>query len=364
MTWLFLKAMDVWLFRDGRPFSPGTNQRAECLFPPYPTVVQGAVRSKYLTSQGVDLSEPQAIRAKAGAPLDYRAGATLILGGLELRGPFLGYLQADGSTQLFFPQPGDAYSVDTSKHTLRPASAPTPAPGTVKSGGADEEYLLGFSDPPIKGETGLWLEFEALISYLNGNEAQAIPGSALYDRESRTGIGRLAERGVVEEGLLYEVEFIRPLENAGLFIQVEGYPGFPKRGLLQLGGENRAASFQEAAAPAWPAAPDPLPKRFKVYFATPAYFSEGWKPSSWERYFTGDSVTLRAAALSRYESIGGFDWAIQGHKPALRYVPAGSVYYFETKGLTHLNSQLTQNAITDFGAQIGFGQIIIPAKEW
>ncbi|MGQ9556098.1 MAG: type III-B CRISPR module-associated Cmr3 family protein, partial [Anaerolineae bacterium] len=59
----------------------------------------------------------------------------------------------------------------------------------------------------------------------------------------------------------------------------------------------------------------------------------------------------------RYESIGGFDWATGDQKAAKRYVPAGSVYYF--KGQGQLKAGLTQNAITDWGAEIGFGQIII-----
>jgi CRISPR-associated protein Cmr3 len=46
-------------------------------------------------------------------------------------------------------------------------------------------------------------------------------------------------------------------------------------------------------------------------------------------------------------------------KPARRYVPAGSVYYFECQGEARLRPDLVQNAITDYGAQIGFGQVIV-----
>ncbi|HXG18262.1 MAG TPA: type III-B CRISPR module-associated Cmr3 family protein, partial [Methylomirabilota bacterium] len=43
--YLFLEAIDVWLFRDGRPFDARSDHRAESLFPPYPSVMQGAIRS-------------------------------------------------------------------------------------------------------------------------------------------------------------------------------------------------------------------------------------------------------------------------------------------------------------------------------
>ena len=68
---------------------------------------------------------------------------------------------------------------------------------------------------------------------------------------------------------------------------------------------------------------------------------------------------LVAAAVGRYESIGGFDWAKETHKPARRYVPAGSVYFFECEGQSELDPDLINGAITDNGAAIGFGQIII-----
>ena len=71
---------------------------------------------------------------------------------------------------------------------------------------------------------------------------------------------------------------------------------------------------------------------------------------------------LQAAALKQYEPIGGFDWARKWHKPSKRYVPAGSVYFFQSHTQSRLKAGLIQNAITDFGAEIGFGQIVI--KEW
>ena len=118
----------------------------------------------------------------------------------------------------------------------------------------------------------------------------------------------------------------------------EGYEDFPDSGVMQIGGESRSAWFEKVEA-----SPLPSPQKgtngYKVYFLTPAYFKDGWQ-TDWSANF-GISVELKAAAIGRYESVGGFDRASKdNHKPAFRYVPAGSVYYFECKDKTNIN-QLT-----------------------
>lgn len=351
---LFLEAVDVWLFRDGRPFDALSDHRAESLFPPYPTVIQGAIRSRHLVVKGVDLRDRKAIEATVGTATDYKD--------LRLRGPFIARRQGD-NVELYFPQPADAVTVSKYRHTLKPASAPE-APHTGVLTSAPTDQLLGLENKPEKGESGLWLSESKLQRYLDGGTVAGIPAAGLFVREDRFGIGLDNDKRVVKEGALYEVEFIRPCEGVGLLVEVEGYDGWPTSGMMQVGGEGRGARFTQVTAAAWPAPPDPLPDRFKVYFATPTYFENGWQPErqpeDWSRFFDG-GVTLQAAALGRYESVGGFDLASKGngHKPARRYVPAGSVYYFQAKGTARLKPELIQNAVTDFGAEIGFGQILI-----
>src|SRR5207248_3106902 len=79
--YLFLEAIDVWLFRDGRPFDALSDHRAESLFPPYPSVMQGAIRSHHLVVKGIDLRNPRQIESEVGTALDYKD--------LRIRGPFL-----------------------------------------------------------------------------------------------------------------------------------------------------------------------------------------------------------------------------------------------------------------------------------
>lgn len=349
---LFIEPVDVWLFRDGRPFSAGSDHRARSQFPPYPTVVQGAFRSHYLVVQDIDLHDPDAIRDAVGTATDYRD--------LRIKGPFVAKRE-NGKVMRYFPVPFDAVQRGGQLQSLVPqdkegagirSSAPTPR-------------LLWDDGQPEKRKGEQWLSESELLHYLDGSSVTPVLAEDLFRRESRFGIGLDDDTRTTRQeeggGLLYEVEFIRPCENVGLEVEMHGLPGWPSSGVMRLGGEGRAGRFGASNAPAWPAFPDPLPDRFKVYFATPAYFTDGWRPASWNGFFDGN-VRLIAAAVGRYESVGGFDLAKGDHKPARRYVPAGSVYYFECLEKSRVRQELVNQAITDVGAEIGFGQIII--RRW
>ncbi len=373
---LFLEPIDVWLFRDGRPFDAGSDHRAQSRFPPYPTVLQGAVRSHHLVVRGVDLRDQRAVAAAVGTADDF--------GALRMRGPFVA--RREGARLVrYLPQPADALVLSDDEVAQLPAqqrhagllwlrsATPPRAPDGMLVTSAPTPRLLGLGDAPRNGREGLWLSEDALRRYLRGEAVAALPGEQLFARESRLGIARDDTRRTTREGALYEVEFVRPAPDVGLLAEVEGYDGWPAHGLMRLGGEGHGARFAQvghgetdlagADVAPWPAPPEPLPARFKLYFATPTYFAGGWQPAdgNWGGFFAGD-VKLVAAAVGRYESVGGFDLARNGHKPARRYVPAGSVYYFVADGAARLRPELVQRAVTDWGAEIGFGQILV--EEW
>lgn len=348
---LFLEAMDVWLFRDGRPFDARSDHRAESLFPPYPSVMQGVIRSHHLVVKNVDLRDPQQIAATVGTADNYSS--------LRLRGSFLGKRKG-GQVVRYLPVPAHAAPGKDSYSALVPIKPPE----TVKTNARTPQLLWSTSEPH-KGDFGQWLREDQLHLLLAkssaGQPVKAVSSNDLFERESRVGIARNDARRVTEDGALYEVEFIRPQKDVGLLVEVEGYDGWPQTGVMRIGGEGRAARFEKVASAAWPPPPNPLPKRFLVYFATPTYFFNGWEPRDWSKFFEGD-MTLQAAAVNRFQSLGGFDWAKNDHKPARRYVPSGAVYFFASEGQARLKPGLIQNAITDAGAEIGFGQILI--EEW
>lgn len=351
MISLFLEPMDVWLFRDGKPFDAQSDHRARSLFPPSPLVMQGVIRSHYLTVKGVNLADPKAIADLVGTVEGYK--------GLRLRGPFIAKRE-NGRFVRYFPVPADAAPCDEEHlQALRPIK---PDGAVLTNAPADLPML--FCPPerePTKKEFGQWLTEEDLLRCLNGAAVKALKSSDLFVFESRLGIARDDARRVTQEGMLYEVEYVRPARGVGLWLDLAGYDDWPTSGVLRIGGEGRAAQFEQQAERPWPEVPDPLPTSFKMYLATPAYFRQGWRPADWGDFFTGD-VRLMAVALNRYQTLGGYDWAAGSPKPARRYVPAGSVYYFRCNGQAHLKPGLIQKAVTHYGAEIGFGQIII--TEW
>lgn len=348
MMHLFLEPVDVWLFRDGKPFDAGSDHRAVSIFPPYPTVMQGVIRSHHLVVNRVDLTDARRIEELVGTAEKYR--------NLLIRGPFLAKKDDSGKVVRYLPVPADTVPVNGGVQSLNPC----PIPDGVVASNVTPELLLP-QGMPVKAELGNWLTESDLRECLSGQKVTPLPDHDLFVRESRLGIALDDSTRTTEEGRLYEVEFIRPQPQVGLSVEVVGYNGWPETGIMRIGGEGRGALFTKVEGGGWPQPPNPLPKRFKVYFATPTYFENGWRPGDWSRFFDGD-VELKAAAINRYESIGGYDWATNAHKPARRYVPAGSVYYFESKSEAMLKSGLIQNAISDFAAEIGFGQIIV--EEW
>lgn len=347
---IFLRPEDVLLFRDGRPFNAGADHHARSVFPPLPSVMQGAIRSHYLVYEGVPLNDKEQIEETVGTADDYKS--------LRLRGPFLAKY-ANGNVVRYFPTPADAFVMDEEGRTVQE--------GILKKANSgfhshpDLSYLVY---PPEGWEStkkgpGLWMSENQLAQYFKGEVTQTTAESDLFVRETRLGIKLEAGRSrASEEGMLYQAEFIRPCDGVGLYLEVDGYE-WPENGLMRIGGEGHGVYFSEVDAPEnkFPIC-EPLWPRFKIYFATPAYFEDGWRPKDWGKFFEG-KVTLEGVALSGSLVSSGFDYAKGKAKSARRFVPAGSVYYFSNPGKARLK---TINGMSEYAAEIGFGQILI--TEW
>ena len=354
---LFVEPVDVWMFRDGRPFDAGSDHHAASLFPPPPTVMQGVVRSHHLVVAGVDLRDPAAIKSSVGTAEDY--------GRLRLRGPFLARREG-GRVTRYLPLPADALLEEApatreASRGERERRARPLKPEDLSSRGvftsAPTPRLLWSKGGASKGEEG-WLREDALMAYLADRPAKVTPSHALFRHESRLGVGLDDSRRTAREHLLYEARYVRPAEGVGLELEMEGLEGWPETGVMRMGGEGRGAYYGASDSEPWPPPPDPLPARFKLVLATPACLARGWQPAAWSALLDGPAV-LVAAALHRYQALGGYDVARGDHKPARRYVPAGSVYYFESDGRTRLSATSFNGALTDWGGEIGFGQILI-----
>lgn len=342
---LFIEPADVWLFRDGRPFDAGSDHHAASLFPPPPSVIQGAIRAAQIVRH-TTMDEYVNENAPEQSPP------------FALRGPFIAR-RDNGVVTRYLPIPADASRVGNEfrARSLQAASAAqTNLPDGVRS------LLWQVADPP-KGEKYIWAEESAIRAYLQAGTpipaADAIQESDLFEREGRLGVELDYEARRYQQGALYQAEFIRAQAGVGLEVQVSGLD-WNEPGLLKLGGESHMARY--VILPAEQTEEFTFPTKFRLYLATPTWFSGGWRPSGekdpnegWSKLF-GGKVELVAAALRGYEVRGGFDLFTNAHKPARRLVPAGSVYYFEAHESIKPLSNLTES-VAD--TQLGLGQIIL-----
>jgi CRISPR-associated protein Cmr3 len=364
-TSLFIEPDDVWLFRDGRPFAAGDQARAASIFPPTPRTMQGALRSARLAQSG----EPfhfsgwsQSLKSEIGTPNDF--------GGLNLRGPILAKRKGHSrEVRRYFPLPANVTRLNNRWHILAPQAATD-----IETNWPIDDPLLLLLPPadsePEKFEVG-WLCEHALRSYLCGDVCgvHMHTGTDLFTREPRMGVQIDSYPKRPTEGNLYQVEFIRLQSGVGLLMEVTGL-ALTHEGLLQLGGEMRAAKYETVAttidlAPAGRLSVDTPRLRFKLYFATPAIFAKGWLPNAidepgLEGNWNGIAVRLVSAALGKTQVIGGRDISQRdAQHPLRRVAPAGSVYFFE---VTDASTQATDifnafdgRCVSDLDAQIGFG---------
>lgn len=364
---LLIEPSDVWLFRDARPFAAGEQGRAVSVFPPTPQTVQGAIRSARLSLSGepFDVSMwSDALRKEIGDPDSP--------GKVALRGPLVAQ-RSDGAIRLHFPMPADTGMFAEGFRMLSPRHLDKPY-----MNGPQGIYPLlpPEGSQPVKFSP-FWLDGEGLAAYLNGDVAhtRTYPSDTLFSREARVGVGIDSAVKRPIDGLLYQVEFVRPLPDVGLVVEVDGI-SLPPSGFLQLGGEAKAARYEAVDAgidstsgvkPAERVTDLGNVRQFKIYLATPALFETGWLPAcidatTHKGTWNGVDVTLRAAAIGKPQVIGGRDVARGIERPIRRAVPAGSVYFFETPAdgkdiATAFDGRNVSDLSVD--AQIGFGLAFI-----
>lgn len=353
MITLFLEPLDVWLFRDGRPFTAGQQFRAASRFPPSPLVLQGALRAYHLMVHSrVSPWDARAVAEAVGGPDDW--------GPLRMIGPLLARRSETGSLELLLPPPADALARG---NRLQRLPAPKEPPSWLRVAAPTSALFplweLGDTVTEKAGQR-LWLPLTDFPAYARGEAVAGVPQDELWDEEVRVGIAQDSVRRTTREGFYYEARYVRLAPGVGLLISFAGLDWHETEGILALGGERRSARFVAVPEFALPTPPDPLPERFFLFFLTPAVFEDGWLPTDWSAFFEG-SVELVAAALERAEVVGGFDVARGKERPAYRAIPAGSVYYFRAHGTAQLRREtgLPWVTVSDWGREVGFGTVLI-----
>jgi len=367
---IFIKPLDTQFYRSGLPFDAGEDNEAVSFFPPYPRTLYGALRTKGIISSGGGFEKEDWDKSIYGD----RNGP----GSFYIKGPFIARAsKSGGNPHIYLPFPLDVV-MERDRKVLRhlvPRYSTNAGMGWDLS---DIELMvmdqMGVETPlsgkEVKSLSGDYLlDFDFGRSYLYENDLTRYTERSLRDllrkasdifvREDRVGIARDEKTHTAIEGRLYRAMHTRMDDRGdvlyngyGLLVVLEDYHNsFPASGLIQLGGEFRAAYYckvdQGEASPWWERWKDEIVERisetgrFKAYLLTPAIFEKGSLPDVCRSEngsaflelngLNGESFRFRLLSLctTRPRPVGGWDLANRRPKPMLQAVPEGSVYFFQ-----------------------------------
>ncbi|MFB6088392.1 MAG: type III-B CRISPR module-associated protein Cmr3 [Candidatus Aenigmatarchaeota archaeon] len=338
--------LDTLFFRDSKPFTMGEDSWANTIFPPFPSVIYGVLRSLYFSNNLGELT-------KANENDDPTKQLTI----KKICFSF--------DENYYFPVPLDIVQRKNQFASFKKLSLEEKKSAITS---CPTEYILK-SNEQVENVFGL-IPQNQLVEYLSKGEIKNSLEVLKYEdfifREPKIGIKKSKKTGSSEEGMLYRVEMLRLEKKDGkkmsLCVDFENLK-VPEKGLAKFGGEGKAVYYESGNN--FNLSANRISEgsnQFKIYLATPAIFEKGWIPgwlneNNLEGSFNGIDLKLLSAVIGKPIPIGGFDMKKKRPKPLQKAVPAGSVYYFEIiNGNTeNAYSSFHQKAISDVYPEQGFG---------
>lgn len=373
---MLIKPKDTLFFRDARPFRKGIETEGYSIFPPNLSTVYGALRTLFISENGgLDEFLTGKLKNEIGLPPEKKNGDKLVnMGDFKVKGVFL-----TDNKNIYFPTPLDLVNIEGEIKPLKLKEN-----DEFKSNIPCKEVLWNESSGKVKSVQDSFISLENIGSYLK-NESKNLRTIEFGEYaliEPKVGIKRDNETRASSYAMLYRMNTIRLREEYSIYVEYQGID-FPQKGLLKLGGEGKSCYFENTKLSLKNLLEKNLDyikkeinrtKRFKLYFSTPAIFSDGWKPS-WirkeindlgsidpvifeQKYGIALSCKLLTAAISRPKNIGG--WDIVNNRPKAMYnaLPAGTVFYFqlsENDSVDNIIEAFWYKNISDYYAQEGYG---------
>ena len=366
--WYKIKPLDTLFFRDGRPFTMGSESWAKPIFPPYPSTLYGIVRSWLIFEKGnLEDFKKEKLKEIVGTPNEKNEK-------LIIKGPFIA-----NNDLLYFPLPKDLLEAKKDE-TLKSISLKQKSKIFISDYNL-KKILLNNTQDELEESSG-YFTINDLKDYLQDNHdnhynqdnhynLNSIKTNEILNTELKIGIKRDKTKFTSEEGYLYKIPMIRLKENVSLTFNIEGINNLPEKGFLPVGGEGKPVIIEKIENNLL----EDLQninfnfenKIFKIYLATPSIFENGWYPGwinkeNFEGKYNNVKLKLIACSIGKYENIGGWDICNKKPKPMYKAVPAGSVYYFKIldntkpgkiKELFHFKN------ISDINPEEGFGLSLI-----
>lgn len=357
-AWYVIEPKAPLVFRSGKPFEAGSRDGANF---PWPSSLAGLLRTQVMDAQGLD-------------PKGNAAHLQQLLA-LEAAGPFLAECNPHGALEdVWFPKPVDAVLLlNEGNNTLdykrlAPGQYADGAGSDLPDGLAPVTFSEKTKGKPQPGPQ--WWPLKALLRWMQGKPVAPsdirdgnAPPPWQVERRTHVVIDRktmAAKTGGLfqTEGLDFDATRHRNGWHDRRFVMLARGPAGITEGAVTFGGERRLSWL----APHHPPVAEPpgdwanrLRQGFALTLATPALFSDGWKPGWLDERFVGEvpgipdlRVRLRAAALDRWQGISGWDLVKQQPRASRKAVAAGATYWFEVlEGSDVQLAQLWLAAISD-----------------
>jgi CRISPR-associated protein Cmr3 len=353
-----IEPVDVVHLRGNRLFEGAGDGVA--VMPPWPSLFAGAVRSRMLAEAGAVHAYAHGEGEVSGSLLQALGPSHARRGEGQLRVAFAGFEAGSGSQARFcMPAPADLVCFGvTDGPAPRPARVERLRPGDLRARtgglvavGPREAGAAALPDAPLlradargKPSRGWLLDSEGIAAWQAGETPKPecfVHASTLWADDPRLGIALDAHTRTVRTGLLYTSRAVALRPGVRFCVGFHGADDaqVPREGLLRLGGDGRGAAISPAAsAEAVSAVAGRVPTRdsFVVWLVTPGAFPRGWRlpglgdDGAWSPV-PGFVARLRSAVMGRFEVVSGWslaDGERGAPKPAVRVVPAGSVYWF------------------------------------
>ena len=368
---LFLQPNDTFFFRDGRPFTKGDQSEGYSIFPPLPSTILGALRTAYIAAHG-DLPSFDNKNGKLAKIIGTSEPGSL--GSMHLKGVFLA--DRNKESMIFYPIPLDLVTKNKEIENKLYALKRSPEKPNFISNAPLKHHLRGEKyDEDVESETNGRLKASDFRRYLLGKEIGKEKTFLFRSQEDficdepKIGIERNDKTLTSKDNMLYRINMRRfqslktDMSALGFIVDYKCDENLPESGLLKLGGEGKSFTYEQSSHN-----PDPLAKKedmqalkdsirrsraFKLYFATPAIFENGWLPKT-----NLKSIELITAAVGKSIPIGGWDMKENKPKPTRRAVPAGSVYYFKVLDgccIDEIIDTYHYKNISDYQAKEGYG---------
>lgn len=332
----FIEPLDVLFLRGNRLFGePGSY--GEALIPPWPSVAAGALRSRILADDGIDLAAFAA--GKAPHP---KLGTPAQPGSFMLR-QFQLARQIGGRLELIFPLPADLM--------VSEADGGSPRVTTLRPTALDPRIATSSPLPLVpvlaqkernKTASGWWLRQSGWQKYLQGqtpDAADLVHSRDLWAYDERIGIGLDERTRSAADGKLFTARAVALKPGVGFAAAASGAE-LPTAGSLRLGGDGRAAQLHNIDL-SWPRADlgaIARAGRCRIVLTSPGIFPGGWRlpgiAADGQLTLPGLTASVVAAAVNRAETVSGWDLARRQPKPAQKAAASGSVYWLHDVNAT------------------------------